>query len=281
MYVAGLVAYDGTGYCGFQIQRNEPTIQSVLEDALAACTFQQERVHGSGRTDSGVHASGQVIATNVVWNHSAADLQNAWNAFLPKSVAIRQLVEAPVAFHPRFSAEKRTYRYTLFDSDPADYSAELGEVQARPPRSSPLVEHFALYVPQRLNLPAMQAAAKYLVGEHDFLTFGQAPQGENTVRRIYDATWQHVTTTLPQLHNYPGRQLTFTITANAFLRHMVRNIVGTLLNVGKELWEPSEVLRLIKVRDRGHCAPPAPPNGLVLEHVAYPALLDPWNCPAR
>lgn len=281
MYVVGLVAYDGTDYSGFQIQRNALTIQSVLEDALTACTFQQERVHGSGRTDSGVHASGQVIATNVVWNHSAADLQNAWNAFLPESVAIRQLVEAPAAFHPRFSAERRTYRYTLFDSEPVDYSAQAGEIQARAPRSSPLVERFALYVPQRLNLPAMQEAATHLLGEHDFLTFGQPPQGENTVRSVYNATWQHVTTTLPQLHRYPGRQLTFTITANAFLRHMVRNIVGTMLNIGKGLWEVGEISRLIQARDRSRCAPPAPPNGLVLEHVAYPTTLDPWNCPVK
>lgn len=272
MYVAGLVAYDGTDFHGFQLQREEPTVQGALEAALVACTGVQIRVTGSGRTDAGVHATGQVVSAQVQWKHSVQNLQNAWNAYLPSSIAVRQLIEAQPAFHPRFSAEKRTYRYTIYDS--GNY---VGSSIQRMPKSSPLVDRFALYVPHPLDVEAMQAAATALVGEHDFATFGQPPQGENTVRTVHEATWQIVETNLPSLHDYPGRRLTFTVTANAFLRQMVRNFVGTLLMVGKGQWCPSVVETLIRVCDRSRCAPPAPPQGLILEYVTYPAAVDPWN----
>jgi tRNA pseudouridine38-40 synthase len=232
----------------------------------------QSRVIGSGRTDTGVHASGQVVAVAVNWRHSVEDLQNAWNAHLPDSITVRQLVSATTDFHPRFSAEKRTYRYTVYDS--GNRQQPFG--QARIPKVSPLVERFALYVPLSLNVVAMQEAAACLVGEHDFATFGQPPQGENTVRIVHEATWQIVETTLSALNDYPGRKLVFTVTANAFLRQMVRNFVGTLLMVGKQQWQPDMVTALIQARNRGRCAPPAPPQGLVLEHVTYPTVVDPW-----
>lgn len=272
MYVAGLVAYDGTDFHGFQIQQNASTVQSVLEVALLACTGMHARVIGSGRTDSGVHASGQVISAKVEWDHKAENLQNAWNAHLPSSVAVRQLVEAQDEFHPRFSAEKRTYRYTIYDSGNYSQPSTL-----RMPKVSPLTDRFALYVAQPLNITAMQTAATFLVGEHDFATFGQPPQGDNTVRTVYEATWQVVETTLPTLHDYPGRRLTFTVTANAFLRQMVRNLVGTLLVIGRGQWQPNKMEVLIAARDRSRCAAPAPPQGLVLEHVTYPTAVDPWG----
>lgn len=272
MYVAGLVAYDGTDFHGFQIQQNASTVQGVLEVALLAFTGMHSRVIGSGRTDSGVHASGQVISAKVKWDHKAENLQNAWNAHLPSSVAVRQLVEAQDEFHPRFSAEKRTYRYTIYDSGNYIQPSTLSM-----PKASPLTDRFALYVAQPLNITAMQTAATFLVGEHDFATFGQPPQGDNTVRTVYEATWQVVETTLPALHDYPGRRLTFTVTANAFLRQMVRNFVGTLLVIGRGQWQPNEMEVLIAARDRSRCAAPAPPQGLVLEHVTYPTAVDPWG----
>lgn len=273
MYVAGLVTYDGTDYHGFQIQPNAPTVQGALEAALMAFTNYQSRVIGSGRTDSGVHASGQAVATTIPWKHAVENLQNAWNVHLPKAVTIRDLVPASVDFHPRFSAEKRTYRYTIYDcGSPADTAVN----RLVYPKVSPLTDRFALYVPQSLDVAAMQDAAARLVGEHDFATFGQPPQGENTGRAVYEATWQIVETTLPSLTNYPARRLTFTVTANAFLRQMVRSFVGALLAVGKRRWLPSKIDRLLAARDRGCCAPPAPPQGLVLERVAYPPAVDPW-----
>lgn len=279
LYVAGLVAYDGTDYHGFQIQQKDITIQSELEAALFRATKQQVRVSGSGRTDAGVHASGQVLAVTVPWQHSVWQLQNAWNAHLPPSIAVRQLTLAPSDFHPRFSAQRRTYRYTVYDADGATDVEVLDANQAKLSlgKTLPLTDRFALYVPCILDLKAMQDAAMELVGEYDFASFGQPPQGDNTVRTVYEASWKVVTTDLPSLHAYPGRKLVFTVTANAFLRQMVRNFVGSLLAVGKKQWGPKAVKACLEACDRHCCAPPAPPQGLVLEQVLYPSHLDPWS----
>ncbi|MEZ4674140.1 MAG: tRNA pseudouridine(38-40) synthase TruA [Caldilineaceae bacterium] len=272
LYVAGRVAYDGTDYHGFQVQRHEPTIQAALETALLHCTGHHVRVIGSGRTDTGVHASGQVIAASVPWKHTIESLQKAWNAHLPKAIAVRDLVLVSAEFHPRFSAKCRTYCYTIYDCD----GTAKGKNGVALTKVSPLTDRFALYVPHVLDVVAMQRAAAVFCGQHDFATFGQPPQGENTVRVIHEATWQLVESNLVPLSSYPGRRLVFTVTATAFLRQMVRNVVGTLLNVGKGLWSPLYVEELLDARDRGRCSPPAPPQGLVLEKVTYPEAVNPW-----
>lgn len=267
--IAALVAYDGTDFHGFQLQPNAPTVQAGLEQALQDCCGEACRVIGSGRTDAGVHASGQVVAAKVPWRHSLRDLQRAWNAHLPAMIAVRRLALAPEGFHPRFSAVQRTYRYTLFDQ-------ALGSEQHQLPRHAPLIERFAFYVRQRLDWEAMNVGARYLLGEHDFATFGQPPQGEQTVRSLYQAEWQVVQTNLLPLDTEAGRQLVFTVTANAFLRQMVRNLVGTLLAVGRGEWTPEAVQAALVAKDRHRCAPPAPPQGLVLEKVLYPPSLTLW-----
>lgn len=277
MYVAALVAYDGTTFNGFQIQRSEPTVQGALEAGLYSCCREHVRVHGSGRTDTGVHANGQVVAAEVPWRHSVGDLQRAWNAYLPSAVTVRDLVEAPSLFHPRFSAESRIYRYTVYDIGGSDAQRNVPSLIRTLPKSSPLTDRFSIYLPLVLNLEAMQEATRRLVGEHDFATFGRPPQGENTVRTIYEADWQEVVSNLSAFNDYPGRCLVFTIRANAFLQHMVRNIVGTLLVVGKQLWPAASIDELLEARDRSRCAAPAPPQGLVLEHVIYPTEVDPWS----
>ena len=261
LYVCGLVAYDGSDYHGFQVQSGVPTIQGALENALMAVATPAGRVVGSGRTDAGVHANGQVIAARVFWRHSVADLERAWNAHLPPDISLRRLALAPEGFHPRFSALSRTYRYRVDQYDPGDRPA---------PRRSPLTERYGLFVPRPLDLDAMRKAAALLVGEHDFATFGQPPQGENTVRRIFEADWRVVHTDLPRLDDFPGRRIVFTVRANAFLRQMVRNLVGSLLEVGRGRWSPREMALALDARDRSRSAPPAPPNGLVLERVEYP-----------
>ncbi len=272
MYVAGIVAYDGTDYYGYQFQVGVPTIQGALETALQGFTAFDARVIGSGRTDTGVHANGQVIAAEVPWTHSPADLQRAWNAHLPRTIQVRRLCEATTKFHPRFSATARTYRYTV------DAWAAGNAVGAVPDRS-PLTDRFALYVPYDLNFGAMQQAAAYLLGEHDFATFGQPPQGENSVRTVMEARWLAVQSNLPPLTDLPGSRYVFTIRANAFLRRMVRSMVGTLLEVGRGRRQPEAVAEALVARDRSHAAPPAPPQGLVLERVEYPASVDPWFHP--
>lgn len=265
LHVCAQVAYDGTDFCGFQLQRRVPTIQGALEDALLAVTKRPVRIHGAGRTDTGVHARGQVIAALVPWRHSVGDLQRAWNAYLPKTVAIRKLQLAPDGFHPRFSALERTYRYTVVETSAA------GDPSA--PRRSPLTDRFAFYVTRRLDLAAMNEAARLMVGEHDFATFGQAPQGENTVRQVYQAEWHLLETRLPSLSAYPGRPIVFTICANAFLYQMVRNLVGTLLEIGFGRRQPAAMMTALALRDRSKSAPPAAPTGLVLEKIRYPTFL--------
>lgn len=261
LHVCALVAYDGTGYHGFQYQSGVPTIQAKLEEALAAFTDFSGRVIGSGRTDTGVHANGQVIAVHVHWRHDVGALQEAWNAHLPADIVVRELRMAPAAFHPRFSALTRTYRYRVDQYYVAERTL---------PRRSPLTERYALYTPWPLALEPMQTAAGLLIGEHDFATFGQPPQGVNTVRCIVEADWQVVEQSLPRLDAFPGRRLVFTVRANAFLRHMVRNLVGSLLEVGRGRWSVDDFAAALAACDRSRSAPPAPPNGLSLEQVEYP-----------
>lgn len=276
VYVAGLVAYDGTTFHGFQIQRKHWTIQAALENALFLCCGEQVRIHGSGRTDTGVHARGQVVAASVPWRHSLVDLQRAWNANLPETIVIHSLVEAPQAFHPRFSAEARIYRYTVYDINPiAKTKFQPMEMRAIP-KHLPLTDRFSLFVPFSLDLESMNMAAKRLIGEHDYHTFGQPPQGKNTVREIFEAEWVETISNLQKYGDNINRCLTFTIKANGFLRHMVRNIVGTLLVIGKREWSATYIDDLLIARDRSRCAPPASPQGLVLECVTYPNEVDPW-----
>lgn len=268
IHVCGLVAYDGTDYHGFQLQLGVPTIQGALEAALQTVTGVQVRVTGSGRTDRGVHARGQVIDMQVPWSHSVQSLQRALNANLPSAIAVRHLQPAPTGFHPRFSALRRTYRYTVYDR------ALITDGAA--PRYSPLTDRFALYVPQVLDVSAMQAGVEYLLGEHDFATFGQ-PQGESTIRHLFVAEWQVVESTLAPISHYPGRCLVFTVCANAFLRQMVRNLVGVSLAVGRGEWAPEDVKSALAARERSCCTRPAPANGLVLESVSYGADLNLWT----
>jgi len=262
IHVCGLVAYDGTAYHGFQYQLGVPTIQGTLENALRSFTDVSTRVVGSGRTDTGVHANGQVISVQVSWRHTVDDLQRAWNAHLPTTIALRSMQITPNGFHPRFSATRRTYRYTIFCVESIDGNSA--------PKRSPLTDRFALYETRSLNLAKLRQASTYLIGEYDFATFGQPPQGENTMRQLYQADWQVIETNLPSLNKYPGQCLVFTVTANGFLRQMVRNLVGTLLEVGLGNWTPEEVQLALIARERSRCAPPAPAHGLVLETVEYP-----------
>ena len=270
-YVSALVAYDGSAYHGFQYQANAASIQCELEAALDKVAERVGRIAGAGRTDAGVHASGQVLAVHVEWRHDLAALQRAWNVHLPDDITVRRLHVVPEEFHPRYSALSRTYRYTVRQGSD---DQGRGEDVSRAPRRSPLTDRFALYEVRPLQVAAMQEAAQVLVDSHDFATFGQPPQGEGTQRTVYAADWQVVRDDLPALGDYPGQRLVFTVTANAFLRQMVRSMVATLLAVGRGEWSVEDVAQALAARKRSRSAPPAPPHGLVLEKVTYPAALD-------
>ena len=239
-----VVEYDGTELLGFQIQSQGRTVQGEIENVLQRLTGTLVRVTGAGRTDAGVHASGQVIASRAPWKHSLADLHRAVNALLPQDISFRSLDIAPAGFHPRFSAIKRCYRY------------QIGQW----PGHSPLRSRYAWELGPELDAAAMQQAANALIGSHDFATFGQPPQGEITIREIFSARWR------PQ-----PPYLYFDLCANAFLRRMVRTITTALVQVGRGQRPVEDIPALITARDRSLAPPPAPAKGLILTQVFYPA----------
>ena len=201
-----IVEYDGTDFEGFQIQKRRRTVQGELEKALRQITGEKIRVTGAGRTDTGVHAAGMGIHFDTAWDRLLPVLQRALNAVLPTDIALRQLAETPPDFSARFSARSRAYRYTILNQGVR----------------SPLAERYALRVSQPLDADAMDAAARCLIGQHDFGAFGTPPRGDNTVREMYAAQVRR-----------DGERLLIDLKANAFLYRMVRRIVGTLLWVGQ------------------------------------------------
>jgi tRNA pseudouridine38-40 synthase len=241
-YFRAVISYDGTDFLGFQWQTAGRTVQGVLESAVAQVTQAATRVVGSGRTDAGVHARGQVIAFRVSWRHTVADLQRALNAVLPMDIAVRELSLAQPGWHPRFSARSRHYRYII-----------LNQLLR-----SPLDRRYAHHVIPPLDLAALQAASACLIGEHDFASFGRPTQGDSTVRAVISAEWWS-----------SGPWFIFDIVGNAFLRGMVRSLTGSLLQAGTGAW-PTEMMQTVLLsRDRAAVAPPAPACGLCLMAVAY------------
>lgn len=242
MRVRATVAYDGTDYCGFQRQANGSTVQGTLEAALTRVTREKTSIVAAGRTDAGVHAAGQVVAFDTAWGHGLSALQRALNGVLPASVAARGIEEAAPSFHPRFDARSRRYRFTIHNERERD----------------PLARLYSLHVATPLDLVKMRQAAQFLKGEHDFATFGQPPQGSVTVRRVLGIDW--------------GGELpwvTFYIEANAFLYHMVRSIVGTLLWVGRGEMSVDGFRAALMSRDRSRSGPTARAHGLCLMAVTY------------
>lgn len=247
------VEYDGTAYAGFQLQPGRPTVQGALEAALQRLTQSSVRVHGAGRTDAGVHAKGQVVSFRAAWRHPLAALERAMNAVLPPDVAIRELAEVEATFHARYAATRRLYVYQVYDA----------------PVRSPLLGRFAHHVRGPLDLAAMNAAARCLCGSHDFAAFGQPTVGEVTVRQVFRAEWRAESDEAQPAQPEGCRRYRFEIEANAFLRGMVRRIVGALLPVGLGLAAPDTVERLLASREIRRASPPAPACGLCLWQVWY------------
>ena len=259
--VAALVTYDGTDYFGFQYQANKKSIQGELEIALSKFCVYSGRVVGAGRTDSGVRARGQVIAVKVDWKHDLQAFLRAWNVNLPPSIAICAVCDAGESFHPRFSALSRTYSY---------YVTNNLDLSLRDLQRSPLTDRTSLYVNSPLDVEAMNQAAHGLIGIHDFAAFGQPTQGETTYREMSEAEWRVQEPTFPDSKGARTQRLVFTITANGFLRHMVRNIVGTLLLVGSHRIEANAVQKILFSKERSASGAPVPSCGLILEKDQYP-----------
>ena len=249
------VEYDGTEYSGFQIQVERRTIQGELEKALRRITQDAVRIAGSGRTDAGVHARGQVISFRTGWGHNCAELQRAMNAVLPRDIALRDMVEVADRFHARFSAKSRMYVYNIY----------TGRVRA------PLLQRYSWHVPQEIDLEAMREASMQLEGEKDFAAFGQSPAGDNTVRRVHRAVWREKREGFDAFSEQV-RFLQFEIEANAFLRGMVRRVVGTLLSVGTGRLTVLELGEVLASCDISRASAPAPACGLCLWRVRYGAI---------
>ena len=243
--IRAVVAYDGTDIAGFQWQPGRRTVQGLLQEGLLKLTGEQVTVTGAGRTDAGVHASGQVLHFDSRWSQDLAALRRGWNAVLPRDVAIQALDEAPPGFHARFSALSRSYSYRLL---------------VRPERD-PLRRRFTLWIGKALDLGVMQAAAARLVGCHDFGGFGRPMRpGGSTVRQMQ----------LCQLQG-EGDEWVLTLRANAFLRHQVRRMVGALIDIGRgqaslEALDQTLAGQASELRPRR-----VPPQGLVLKSVDYPS----------
>lgn len=255
MRARAIVAYDGTGYAGFQRQVDVPTVQETLEAALEKITQEAVTVVAAGRTDAGVHATGQVISFDTSWRHGLDELERAMNAVLPSDIAVREVEGAAPDFHPRFDAGSRHYRY------------RVRSAAAR----WPLGRRYRLHVPYPLDVELMNEAAQQLVGEHDCATFGQPPQGDVTVRRVYRAGWE----TAPngdgpfRSGEAGGVLLRFDIEANAFLYRMVRSLVGTLLDVGQGRMSLGAFDEAFASCDRSRAGKTVAPHGLCLMGVRY------------
>ncbi|CAG0936977.1 tRNA pseudouridine synthase A [Thermoflexales bacterium] len=243
MRLKAVIAYDGTAYHGFQRQapEREPSIQGTLEGALRKIG-QAGGVLGAGRTDAGVHASGQVIAFDVNWRHGVADLQRALNATLPADIAVLELEQATDTFHPRYDAVSRTYRY------------RLSHTRVR----NPLLTRYALHVPQELDVEALRRAVAHLIGTHDFAAFGQPTVGESTTRSLYRAEV-----------NAEGSLIAIELEANGFLYRMVRRIVGTLIPIGRGERTEADFVAILQAADPHRAGPAVAPQGLCLTQVNY------------
>ncbi len=243
------IEYDGSAYHGWQIQPNGITIQEVLERTLARLTGQRPKVIGAGRTDAGVHAEGQVAHFKTESTLECAVVQRGLNALLPKDSVIVAAESVPLDFHARFSARGKTYRYVLLNR--------------RHP--SAFARHRCWHIPHPLDTGAMQAAAQVLVGRHDFSAFRASDCcAEHPLREI-----RNLEIKVADSQRADG-WIHCVVSADAFLKHMVRNIVGTLVDVGRGRWSPDSVAEILQGRDRTRAGQTAPGKGLFLVSVSYP-----------
>ncbi|MDD5085588.1 MAG: tRNA pseudouridine(38-40) synthase TruA [Candidatus Omnitrophica bacterium] len=238
-----VLEYDGTNYCGFQRQKNANSIQGSLERILSRLCNEKIRVIGSGRTDSGVHAEGQVANFYTTSRIPCKQFLRALNGLLPEDISVHEATEAKPSFHARFGAKRKLYRYRVLVS----------------PVPSALMRNFVYHVTIPLNLSLMRKGARLLQGRHDFRSFQAKADGVKTsVRTI----WRFSITK-------KGNLIDFLIEADGFLYNMVRNIVGTLLLVGAGKLSLGALGEILTARDRRKAGPTAPPEGLTLLKVFY------------
>lgn len=237
------VAYDGTNYCGWQVQPNGNTIEAELNRHLSELLGEQIRVTGASRTDAGVHALGNVAVFDTNAQMPAEKISYAMNTRLPADIRIQRSEEVAADFHPRFCNTRKTYEYRICNRKFANPCERL----------------YSLFYYWDLDIERMRRGAAFLIGTHDFTSFcTNRPEVPNRVRTIYALTVER-----------RGDMITIRITGNGFLYNMVRIIAGTLLRVGSGLIEPEEVGRILEAKDRGRAGETARPEGLTLVEIEY------------
>jgi tRNA pseudouridine38-40 synthase len=237
------LAYDGTRFVGWQRQADGESIQGLLEDALAKFEGSPVTVHGAGRTDAGVHALAQVASVRLTCQHDPVTLTRALNVHLPRDIRVLAIEDAAAGFHARFSARAKTYRYQIRNAAIA----------------SPFEREYVWHLPEPLALEAMREASSLLVGAHDFAAFRSAGRdGVTTVRTITRSEWRET-----------DGLLVYEISGDGFLRHMVRAIVGTVVEAGRGWRTAGDIGGLLDGGVRADAGATAPPHGLFLLRVDY------------
>lgn len=237
------VSFDGTNYAGFQIQKNAVTVQEVLEKTLSKILKEKIHLRAAGRTDAGVHALAHVVCFKTDSSIPEAALRKALNSLLPEDIVVQKVKEVHLSFHPRFEAALKHYRYVLRNQ----------------PLRSPFDRFYTTFYPQPLNTAAMRKAARNLLGRHDFRAFqAKDKKDRQSIRKIRHLSIQK-----------KAPYLFIDIRGDGFLYKMVRNIVGTLLEVGRGKLKPKEVREILLGKERQAAGPTAPAKGLSLISIHY------------
>jgi tRNA pseudouridine38-40 synthase len=252
-----ILTYDGTAYHGWQVQPGLPTIQGELQKAIDRVLGEAPLPQGSGRTDAGVHALGQVASFSLAAPIPPENLMRALNRTLPAAIRVLQAEAVPETFHARYSSIGKTYEYRIF----------------RGTLCSPFVAPYVHHCRWKLDLTAMHEAAEAVVGEHDFTSLAASDadlakrdeedsesEAPSAIRNVFSSEWSEL----------PGDLLVYRVRGNGFLHHMVRNLVGTTLEIGRGQFPASSMAAILEARARSAAGPTAPARGLFLDSVEYP-----------
>ena len=263
------LAYDGTPFHGWQIQPGLATVQGLLADAIRRTVGESVLPQGSGRTDTGVHALGQVASVTLAAPIPPASLQRALNRCLPPSVRILSAEAVPPDFHARHSALRKTYEYRIFPLCSLSLESRTSNLE-RDAICQPTLAQYVWPCPWPLSLDALSQAACGVLGTHDFTTFAAADP-DLTARTTEEAPPPPIRTITHSAWHVHDGLVIYRVTANGFLHHMVRNLVGTFVQAGAQRLLPDSIPALLAARNRAAAGPTAPPQGLFLVSVEYPA----------
>jgi len=253
-YIRLLIEYDGTNYHGWQSQKSDGTIQDIMSEKIASITGEKVRLTGASRTDAGVHALGQVAAFGTESRLASEVLMRAMNAKLPMDIRILAAAEAESSFHPRYDASEKSYFYLLSTSR----------------RHSAFLYKYVWYINAEVDFASMKEAVSTILGEHDFSSFrGSGCGAKNPIRTVVAADVTRLDEINFMTASLKGDFIKIRIEANAFLRHMVRNIVGTLVEVSRGRISPSDFKKILESCDRKAAGPTAPAKGLFLDKITY------------